>query len=99
MSREPRRIAARVAARHGLTLDDLAGRRRDARHVSARQEAMFVLRQATRLSLPAIGAIFGRHHTTVLAGLRRVEVRLKHDPDYVGRVAALIVAAMKGTAA
>ena len=94
MRRLPRQIAAHVAAGYDLGLAALAGRCRDRRHVVARHEAMYVLRQATRLSSPAIGALFQRHHNTVLYGCRQVEGRMMRDPQYVGRVAALIVDAM-----
>lgn len=59
-----------VAARHGVTKDDLRGPSRKPHLVRARWEAMAILREHG-LSLPAIGLMFNRHHTAVLHGLRR----------------------------
>jgi chromosomal replication initiator protein len=67
-----------VAARHGLSPDDIRGHCRRRELVSARYEAMWQLCQATRpdgrpwLSLPAIARAFDhRDHTTVLYGIRK----------------------------
>ena len=43
---------------------------------------MFLARQETEASLPAIGAAFGgRNHTTVLHAVRRTEERVRTDPE------------------
>jgi chromosomal replication initiation ATPase DnaA len=76
------RIAADVAAGHGLTLADLKSSSRRLPVAAARQEAMATLRTITRedgrtprYSLPWIGRLFDRHHTTVLYACRAVERR------------------------
>jgi chromosomal replication initiator protein len=43
----------------------------------ARQVAMYLIRQLTKLSLPDIGKEFDRDHSTVLYAIRKVEVALK----------------------
>lgn len=69
-----------VALRHGLERKDLLGRQA-ARYIAwPRQEAMYVLRTKWGLSLPRIGQLLGgRHHTTVLDGIRRYEARLARE--------------------
>lgn len=65
-----REIIAEVAERHNLTPADLSGERRTRLIAAARQEAMYELRQRTRLSTPQIGRYLGgRDHTTVLYGI------------------------------
>ena len=67
-----RRILATVARMHGMTVEDLKGPRRTARVVRARQDAMAaVWLNCSKLSLPAIGRIMRRDHTTVLHALRQ----------------------------
>lgn len=61
---------------YGLTVEDLIGRRKTIPISEARSIAMYLIRLGTTLSLPAIGRLFVRDHTTVLLACRRVQVRL-----------------------
>jgi WhiB family transcriptional regulator, redox-sensing transcriptional regulator len=63
-------IVAAVADRHGLTVEVLTGDGRSRGVVAARREAMWCLRESG-LSLPDVGRVLGRDHSTVLHGLRR----------------------------
>lgn len=75
---ETERILAEVADKHGLTLGDLTGRRVFHRIAHARHEAMWrIARERPHLSLPAIGKLFNRDHTTVIHALRAHERRLQ----------------------
>lgn len=72
----PSRIIAMVAERRGLTVDDLLGPSRLRPVAYARHEAMWELRQRTKLSLPDIARRLGRKdHTTALHGVRAYEKR------------------------
>lgn len=69
MSAAMRQIAQQVANRHGIPLEGLlTGRRRPTAH--ARQEAMYLMVEQKRWSLPRIGMFFDKDHTTVLHGYR-----------------------------
>jgi chromosomal replication initiation ATPase DnaA len=62
-----------VAAHYRIPLDQLQGTRRDRHIVLPRQVAMFLVRELTSLSLPAIGRAFGgKDHTTVLHACQKV---------------------------
>jgi chromosomal replication initiator protein len=66
----------------GITHDDLLSSARTARLAWARQVAMYLARQHTGASLPAIGERFGgRNHTTVLYACRRTAERIDADPE------------------
>ena len=69
-----RQVQEAVADRLDLTIHELLSPRRTARIARARQLAMYLTRELTDLSLPAIAQAFNRRdHTTVLHAIRRVE--------------------------
>jgi chromosomal replication initiator protein len=75
-------IQAAVGAHFGLTPGELLSTTRAARIAWPRQVAMYLARELTGESLPAIGRHFGgRDHTTVLHACRRASVRLASDDD------------------
>ncbi|MDQ3679384.1 MAG: WhiB family transcriptional regulator [Actinomycetota bacterium] len=87
-------LVDRSAAAFGLRGDELRATSRARHVVEARQVAMYVLRQATSLSYPAIGRHFGgRDHTTVMHGVRRVQDHLEHSPTLRVQVERLLGAA------
>lgn len=69
-------VLTAVAIKHGLTLSEIMGKDRRHHVAHARQEAFWVLKQTyPEMSLPAIGRMFGKDHTTVLHGIRQHEKR------------------------
>ena len=74
------RIQVLVADFYNVTLDDMKGKRRDRHIVFPRQVAMFLVREETPSSLPAIGKAFGgRDHTTALHSIEKIANELKED--------------------
>ncbi|OLC01483.1 MAG: chromosomal replication initiation protein DnaA [Actinobacteria bacterium 13_2_20CM_2_66_6] len=74
------RIQVLVADYYNVTLDDMKGKRRDKHIVFPRQVAMFLVREETPSSLPAIGKAFGgRDHTTALHSIEKIANELKED--------------------
>jgi chromosomal replication initiator protein len=75
-------IQARACEHFGLTSDELLSSSRTARIAWPRQVAMYLARELTDDSLPAIGRNFGgRDHTTVLHAWRRTTARLAADAN------------------
>lgn len=73
-------VIALVAATFSLTEDELRSSSRQAAIAWPRQLAMYLCREHTDQSLPAIARAFGaRAHTTVLHACRRTTVRLQDD--------------------
>jgi chromosomal replication initiator protein len=71
---DARQVQEAVADRLDLSVDQLLSPNRTARIARARQLAMYLTRELTDLSLPAIAQAFNRRdHTTVLHAIRRVE--------------------------
>jgi chromosomal replication initiator protein len=73
-------IQAVVAERMGVTLEQLLSPSRAGAVARARQIAMFLTRELTDLSLPAIAEAFNRRdHTTVMHAIKRVTERSALD--------------------
>jgi chromosomal replication initiator protein len=79
-----------TAQAFGLTREELLSSSRAARLAWPRQVAMYLAREHTGETLPAIGARFaGRNHTTVLHACKRTAQRIAADPeafDFVRRL-------------
>ena len=72
LSRVHARIAGiRICQLNGVTLDQVASQDRHASVARARHQLIAYLRVTTALSLPEIGAIMDRDHTTVLSSVRK----------------------------
>lgn len=69
-------IAARIAEKYGLTVEELKGERRTDRIAQPRQEAMWEMMQTGKWSTSRVGMFLGdRDHTTVIYGARAHEKR------------------------
>ncbi|MDR2832486.1 MAG: chromosomal replication initiator protein DnaA [Streptococcaceae bacterium] len=75
-------IQDEVAQYFGITVKDLKSKRRVKTISVPRQIAMYLCRELTNASLPAIGADFGgKDHTSVIYAQRQITKKLKTDPD------------------
>jgi chromosomal replication initiator protein len=92
-------IQAEVARQFGLHVNDLRGNRRTQDVAYARQIAMYLTRTLTETSLPQIGSRFGgRHHTTVIYAVDKMERQLKDGQDpHLQDVIRLIEARLKSS--
>ena len=71
-----------TARHHGLTVEDLVGKRRTGAINQARQIAMYLAREITSASLPQIGDAFGgRTHSTVLHSCNKIADDMQTDPQ------------------
>ncbi len=69
----PALILDAVSRKFGFTIDEIKGARRHRPLVTARQIAMYVFREQTELSYPAIAREFGgRDHTTVIHAVDKI---------------------------
>ena len=73
-------ISRTVANFYHISLEEMKGKRRDKHIVFPRQVAMYLIREETASSLPAIGQAFGgRDHTTVLHSFEKISTESKED--------------------
>jgi chromosomal replication initiator protein len=83
-------VQAAACAHFALTLEELLSRSRAERVVWPRQAAMYLSKELTTQSLPAIGRAFaGRDHTTVLHACKRVAAHIAVSPPAFADIEAL----------
>ncbi len=70
------KVFAAVYHKYDVSRDDIISPRRTKDIAWARHVAIYILREITDMSLPGIGKIFNRDHTTVLSSLNTVETRI-----------------------
>ena len=76
-------IQKQVAAYFRMKVQDLKSSSHKAQVVLPRQVAMYLCKELTGASLPEIGRKFGgKHHTTVLHSIRKVEQKMASDPQF-----------------
>jgi chromosomal replication initiator protein len=93
----PRQITAKLildttATVFGFSVDELCGSNRRRPLVNARQIGMYVFRDLTDYSYPAIGREFGnRDHTTVIHAVEKISGLMKERRQVYDQVTELIV--------
>jgi chromosomal replication initiator protein len=76
-------IMEETAKYFGLTVDDLTSKSRSRPLTTARHVAMYLVRECTGMTLPKIGEIFDRDHTTALHGINKIDSSMRNrEPIY-----------------
>ncbi len=80
-----------VAEYYQLKLNELKSRNNSKSVAMPRQVAMYLCKTLTHASLPEIGRSFGgKHHSTVIHSINKVEVLRKKDTDFDKQVTTLL---------
>lgn len=82
-------IQRSVAEHYDIRLGDMTSKQRPQAIAFPRQVAMYLSREMTDQSLPAIGRAFGRNHATVLHACRAVAEKMRTDAGLRQTVLAL----------
>ena len=84
-------LLAEIAGILGFEVDALKGKSRQRPLVTARQIAMYVFRDITDLSYPAIARVFGgRDHTTVIHAVDKIERLMKERKQVYEQVTDVV---------
>jgi chromosomal replication initiator protein len=100
---EPRRITPQMileatASSYGFSIDAICGPSRTRPLVTARQVAMYLVRELTDYSYPAIGRVFGkRDHTTVIHAVDKITGQMQERRQIYEQVTGLIQQVRGGT--
>lgn len=82
ISTSPEKILQIVTQHFKISIEDLKGSSRRREISSARQIAMYLMRQYTNLSLPKIGEVFGgKDHTTVMYSCEKITQQQEQNPE------------------
>jgi chromosomal replication initiator protein len=93
----PQLILDEASAQFGFTVDDLQSKHRQRPLVTARQIAMYVMRELTELSYPNIAREFGgRDHTTVIHAVEKIGALMSKDRQIYDQVTRLVRAVRQG---
>ncbi len=94
----PALILAATAEMFGFTVEEITGKSRRRPLVTARQIAMYVFRETTDLSYPAIAREFGgRDHTTVIHAVEKIKALMKERRQIYDQVSELVQQVRKGS--
>jgi chromosomal replication initiator protein len=89
--RSDEQLLAEIAEHLGFEVDALRGKSRQRPLVAARQTAMYVFRELTDLSYPAIARLFGgRDHTTVIHAVDKTQRMMKERKQVFDQVTELV---------
>jgi chromosomal replication initiator protein len=100
---EPRRITPQIileatSASYGFSIDAICGPSRTRPLVTARQVAMYLTRELTDYSYPAIARVFGnRDHTTVIHAVDKITGQMQERRQIYEQVTELIQQVRAGT--
>ncbi len=84
-------IQETVAQYYQLKVEELKSKNNSKPIVRPRQVAMYLCKKLTASSLPDIGKSFGgKHHSTVIHSINRIEDSMKHDPILQNEINTLI---------
>lgn len=74
------KIIEEVARTYGVSVEDIRSQKRNASVSTARQVAIYVVREITQIPLAEIGKTFGgRDHSTIVYAIQQVEKSFKKD--------------------
>lgn len=82
-------IALACSAFYGVRVSDIVGPRRHAKVTLARQVAMYLAREMTICSLPLIGRLLHKDHTTVIHAYQKIKLLLERDLELADEIACI----------
>ena len=85
------RISKMVASHFKLTIEEIKSKNNSRQIAVPRQVAMYLCKRLTKHSFPEIGREFGgKHHTTVMHSVEKIDLVIKDDRNFHRVVSELI---------
>jgi len=82
-----------VADQFGVKITELKAKNNSKTVAEPRQIAMYLIKNLTGASLPEIGKAFGgKHHSTVIHSVRKIDTLRKRDPEFDRRINSFVQA-------
>ena len=76
------KIFAAVHKKYNIRKEDIISNKRTKDIANARHITVYVIRSATDMSLPNIGKVIDRDHTTVMSSIETIEKRMAQNPVF-----------------
>ena len=74
------KIFTAIYRKYNIKKEDIIGARRTKEVAAARHIAIYLVRTITEMSLPNIGKVFNRDHSTVMSSIEAAEKRIRLEP-------------------
>lgn len=84
------KVISQTANFFEITVEDILGRKRDKPIQNARNVSMYIIRQLTDMSLPQIGVMFDRKHSSVKSNIDTVKKMMDSDIYFEKKVEEII---------
>ena len=84
------KIFAAVYKKYNIKKEEIVSSKRTKEIANARHITVYIIRQITDMSLPNIGKIIERDHTTVLSSLDTIEKRMAQNPVFRTEIEEMI---------
>lgn len=68
-----------VASKYNVPVEEIKGRKRTQDIATARHISIYILRKITDMSLPSIGKIYGRDHSTIISAIDSITEKYNND--------------------
>lgn len=88
-ARRDEKILKAVCEQCGIEREKLMSVQRDKNSIQARYIAYYLLQELAQMSLSQIGKMFGKDHSTVMNGLKRLHLQLSTDQQLAALIARL----------
>ncbi len=84
------KIFAAVLKKYNIRREDIVSGKRTKEIANARHVTVYVIRSVTDMSLPNIGKIIDRDHSTVLSSIEAIEKRMAQNPVFRAEIEEMI---------
>ncbi len=82
----PEKVITYVSQKYNIPFEDIVGMRKTDAIASARQIAVFLLRELTDMSHANVGKVFNRDHSTVISSVNKIKKRMMDDPAFEAEI-------------
>ncbi len=82
----PEKVITYVSQKYNIPFEDIVGKRKTDAIASARQIAVFLLRELTEMSHANVGKVFNRDHSTVVSSVNKIKERMNDDPAFEAEI-------------
>ncbi len=86
----PKMIIKKVSTKYGIDEKDILSEKRASNISQTRHICIYIMKKVLELSYPAIGKVFSKDHTTMMASYKRIEKEIKNNSAFEIEINELI---------